>query len=151
MIVLIQTDPIYCWQVDDYEPDANDNCSVAEVILIDSTETINDCDSGFDEEIIKIITKTWIAVDEQGLESEPCTVELEVLRIEDLEEIQGPDNLLWVDDTALHCDGGFPLDPYGYPSPIDIDGLEGTGVPTLDGVDLFPNPYSICNNHCYLQ
>ena len=132
----VPNDPVYCYEVDDYEPVADDNCGVAEVILIDSTETINDCNSGLDEEIIKIITKTYIAVDEQGLESAPCTVELEVLRIEDLEDIDGPESLLWVNDTALECDEGFPLDANGYPSPIEIDGNEGTGVPTLDGVDL---------------
>jgi len=139
------TGPIYCYTVDDYQPIADDNCGVAEVILIDSSEMINDCNSGLDEEIIKIITKTWIAVDEQGLESAPCSVELEVLRIPDLEDIEGPESLLWVNDTALECDGDFPLNDDGYPSPIEIDGVEGTGVPTLDGVDLYPNPYSICN------
>lgn len=139
------TGPIYCYTVDDYMPVASDNCGVAEVILIDSTETINDCNSGLSEEVIKIITKTWIAVDDQGLESAPCTVEMEVLRIENLDDIDGPESLLWVNDTALECDEDFPLDPDGYPSPIAIGGVEGTGVPTLDGVDLYPNPYSICN------
>jgi len=141
----LPTTPIFCYNVADYLPEANDNCSVAEIILVDSTETINDCNSGLSDEIIKLITKTYIAVDEQGLQSEPCTVELEVLRIEDLEEIEGPESLLWVNDTALECDEGFPLDDNDFPSPIAINGVDGTGVPTLDGVDLFPNPYTICN------
>lgn len=137
--------PIYCYTVDDYQPIADDNCGVAEIILIDSTEVINDCDSGFDEEVIKVITKTWIAVDEQGLQSAPCTVEMEVLRVPSLDEIVGPASLLWATDNALECDEDFPLNDQGYPSPIAIDSVEGTGVPTLDGVDLYPNPYSICN------
>ncbi len=139
------TDPVFCYTVDDYTPVADDNCGVAQVILIDSTEVINDCNSGFSEEVIKVITKTWIAVDEQGLESAPCTVELEVLRIPSLDIIEGPESLLWVNDTALECDENFPLNADGYPSPVAIDGVPGTGVPTLDGVDLYPNPYSICN------
>ncbi len=141
----IPTQPVFCYTVDDYDPVADDNCGVAEVILIDSTEVINDCNSGFSEEVIKVITRTWIAVDEQGLESEPCTVELEVLRIPDLTDIDGPESLLWVNDTALECDEDFPLNEEGYPSPIAIDGVAGTGVPVLNGVDLYPNPYSICN------
>lgn len=139
------TDPVFCYTVDDYQPIADDNCGVAEIILIDSSEVVNDCNSGFSEEIIKIITKTWIAVDEQGLESDPCTVELEVLRIPDLDEIDGPASLLLINDTALECDENFPLNDEGFPSPIAIDGVAGTGVPQLDGVDLFPNPYSVCN------
>jgi len=137
--------PVYCYTLDDYEPIANDNCGVAEVILIDSSEVVNDCNSGFSDEVIKVITRTWIAVDEQGLESAPCTVEMEVLRIASLDEIEGPESLLWVNDTALECDEDFPLNAEGYPSPIAIDGVAGTGVPVLDGVDLYPNPYSICN------
>ncbi|MDF1698147.1 MAG: HYR domain-containing protein [Saprospiraceae bacterium] len=139
------TGPVYCYTVDDYQPVADDNCGVAEVILIDSTETINDCSSGFSDEVIKVITKTYIAVDEQGLESAPCTVEMEVLRIPSLSDIDGPASLLWVDDTALECDADFPLNADGFPSPIEVDGVAGTGVPVLDGVDLYPNPYSICN------
>ena len=67
-------DPIYCHTVDDFVPTATDNCGIADIILIDSTEWTNTCDSTFSEEVIKVITRTWIAVDEQGLESEPCTV-----------------------------------------------------------------------------
>lgn len=138
-------DPIYCYNVDDFVPTAFDNCGVADIILIDSTEWINDCDSTFSDEVIKVITRTWIAVDNQGLESAPCEVVMEVLRIDDLADIDGPPSLLWVNDTALECDENYPLDSNGYPSPIAIDGVAGTGVPTLDSVPLYPNPYSICN------
>jgi len=139
------TGPVYCYTVDDYVPVASDNCGVVEIILTDSTETLNVCDSTYSDEVIKVITRTYIAVDEQGLESDPCTVEMEVLRIKDLAAIEGPASLLWVNSTALECDVAFPLDPNGYPSPIDIDSVAGTGVPVLDGVELYPNPYSICN------
>ena len=96
----------------------------------------------FSDEVIKVITRTWIAVDEQGIESDPCTVVMEVLRIPDLSYNDGLTSLLWVNDTALECDEDFPLRCEGYPSPIAIDSVAGTGVPTLDGVDLYPNPYT---------
>jgi hypothetical protein len=139
------TAPIYCYTVADYVPTATDNCGVADIILVDSTEWTNNCDSTFSDEVIKVITKTWIAVDDQGLESDPCSIVLEVLRIPNLDDIDEPMSLLLSNNTALVCDSGFPLNDAGYPSPVDVDGLEGTGVPVLDDVDLYPNPYTICN------
>lgn len=141
----VPSQPLYCYNVDDYEPVATDNCGVAEVILTDSTEYVNNCDSTFSEEVIKVITRTYIAVDDQGLQSAPCTVVIEVLRIPNLADIEEPASLLWVNDTALECDQDYPKNEQGYPSPIAIDGVEGTGVPVLDSVDLYPNPYTICN------
>ena len=73
---------VYCYELDDFAPAATDNCdSDPEVILIDETITVNDCDSNLPDNVLKQVTRTYIAQDDQGLQSAPCTLTFDVIRI----------------------------------------------------------------------
>ncbi len=139
---------VFCYNEATVAPPAIDNCDgVIIPELVSETIVTNTCDGTFGDEILRHVTRTYIATDAQGLQSDPCTIEYDVLRIPDLSVITEPASLLLSTNNALSCEGGYPLDSDGHPSPT---GVGGTGVPTLevlgvDAFDLYPDPLSMCN------
>ena len=88
-------------------PIAYEPCGTSNVIVNLTDETTLDddmCDDG-----LVVITRTWIAFDEQGNESEPCTQTIEITR----PDVDFPEDIIWtcgqyaaypniVEATALH-------------------------------------------------
>ena len=121
-------------------PNASDNCSDVEIILLDETSELL-CDTF----LIKRVTRTYLARDESGNESDPCIVNFYLERI-DFSLIEFPDSLTVADGDALLCDEPFAdADQDGIPDPQDDGLLPGTGVPTINGVPVFPDFIGLCN------
>lgn len=139
--IVCENDTISCLEMVNFPgPIASDNCSEVEVILINETATLL-CDPLY----IKRLERTYIAVDESGNESEPCTIELLLERI-DFSLIEFPDSFTVADNDALQCDGLWAdANNDGIPDPLD-DGIHpGTGVPTIDGTPIYPDFIGFCN------
>lgn len=121
-------------------PNAFDNCSSVEIILLDETSELL-CDSF----LTRRVTRTYIARDESGNESAPCIVNFYLERI-DFSLIEFPDSLTIADGDALQCDEPFAdTDNDGIPDPEDDLLLPGTGVPTINGVPIYPDFIGFCN------
>jgi len=142
-----------CFNFADFIPTATDNCDVdLDVFKVKPDSiVINNCDDpAVSDEILKTIFTFWVAVDDQGLSSEVCMFEFDILRIENFNDVESPDNLLLQNNTHLECDSLYNMLPNGLPSPFDLvvpgePTKFGTGVPTIMGIDLFPNAFQDCN------
>ncbi len=121
-------------------PNAYDNCSEVEIILLDETSELL-CDPL----LTRRVTRTYIARDASGNESAPCVVNFYLERI-DFSMIDFPDSLTIADGDALQCDEPFAdTDQDGIPDPEDAFPLLGTGVPTINGVPIYPDFIGFCN------
>lgn len=144
---------ITCFELQDFVPNATDNCDTDLEMFKTKPDSVvvNNCDDpNVSDEILKTVFVTYIAVDDQGLSSEECTFEFSVLRIQNFNSILIPASLLLQDDTYLECDSVYNQLPNGLPSPLDLvvndePTIFGTGVPSINGVDLFPNSFEDCN------
>lgn len=140
------TGPVYCFQIDDYAPQASDNCSAIAFETTEPLTTLNNCqDPNIPDSILMIVSQSFYAVDASGNVSEECELVIMVSRIEDLEDIDAPDQLILADGSNLQCDDLFAKLPNGNPSPVDIGDLPGTGVPMIDTFDLYPSDGQFCN------
>ncbi|MEO5906733.1 MAG: HYR domain-containing protein, partial [Saprospiraceae bacterium] len=93
----------------------------------------------------KRVTRTYIARDESGNESAPCTINLLLERI-DFSMIDFPDSLTVADGDALQCDVPFAdRNNDGIPDPEDDLPRLGTGVPMIDGEPIYPDFMGFCN------
>ncbi|MDQ3018002.1 MAG: ice-binding family protein, partial [Bacteroidota bacterium] len=121
-------------------PSAFDNCSDVEIILLDETSTLL-CDSL----LIRQVSRTYVARDESGNESEPCVVNFFLERI-DFSLIEFPDSLTVSNGNAIQCNLTFAdANNDGIPDPEDDLPFLGTGVPTINGVPIFPDFIGFCN------
>lgn len=125
---------ISCNKVDEFSgPFAEDNCGgPVEVILLNETFTPVQCDDYSAE-----ITRTYVAVDASGNESDECEMTVFVELI-DLDDIVWPENLTMLDGTALNCDA-YDLNMDGE-ADIDI-----TGRPKYNGEYVYPEFDPLCN------
>ena len=106
-------------------PVVDDNCS-AKAVLVNEVHMAFTCDTVY----IGKVTKTWIAVDNAGNKSTPCTQTIYLLRSTGAGITAPPANvILRCSDVYKRDDKGF-----GYPSP------DTTGVPKLGSIKLFPLP-----------
>ena len=145
--------PIFCYEMDTYAPMAFDNCEVDRIITTNLQTINNPCGpNGFGDEVLRRVTRSYIAVDINGMVSAPCVIEFDVLRIPDFSIIESPDFFLDNDDTHLECDQPYerlnPDDPNDIrpaPTPFRHDGTGGTGSPLFDGVPIYPNADTLCN------
>lgn len=141
-----------CLEMINYEPAVNDNCPGATAVIVNETITPNNCTSGLPDNVLKVVTRTYRATDKAGNTSSDVVFTFHVTTIEDLNDIDFPANLVKMNNTNLHCEGGYAVIPNnqpfaGNPSPVDLGSLPGTGVPSFDGVDLYPLP----NDHCKIS
>ncbi|MBK8700839.1 MAG: T9SS type A sorting domain-containing protein [Saprospiraceae bacterium] len=138
-IVCQDPDDIYCFELDNYEPNVIENCDHYTLFVTDSLVINNDCiNTQLPDNVLKVITRTYIATDKSGNKSAPCTISFNVLAIDDMDDIDPPSNYLYPTNN-LQCDGNWKKDANGNPHP-DV-----TGTPKLDGIKLWPNPYVECN------
>ncbi len=156
---LICEDPdesFYCYDLVEFVPQLEYDCDAANIEIRQVGEVVrnNNClDYGADT--LMMIQRTYIAVDASGNESEPCTYTFFVERLPDFGEdpdnpaVDFPDHFLMNSGNPLECDADYAKLPNGNPSPVDIDGKPGTGVPTYETIeetyDLYPNPDQFCN------
>jgi len=137
-----------CVQMANFTPTVADNCpdglktiQVGEDVVVN-----NSCSSTLAPNVIKRITRTYLAEDKSGNRSAPCTFIFDVTTIPSLSDIVIPRN--WDiavgmgDTTALQCDGDWAKLANGHPNPV---GAKGTGTPTLGGVNLYNNVDLYCN------
>jgi hypothetical protein len=138
--VIVCTPPtdIFCYQLDTYKPVVIENCSDYTLAITAESVVTNNCTSGIPANILKVVTRTYIATDKSGNKSAPCTVTFNITAIPDLAAITQPINYLFPTNN-LQCDGNFALDANGNPSPSV------TGAPTLNGLSLFPTQFVACN------
>ncbi len=115
-------------------PLAIDNCdSSPTVTLLSEIITPLDCDP----DNVKLITREYQAADSYGNQSDICTQNITVERL-DISTIVYPDDFMVSDDTNLQC-GEYPFDENGGPS------IFVTGTPTLDGMPLYPTFAEACS------
>lgn len=121
-------------------PNVVDNCSdVAEPILINETIEVL-CDPVF----TKRLTRSWIAVDGYGNATDTCTQVFYLERI-DFSEIVWPDTFSVGEGNPFQCDEPFAdADNDGIPDAVPVE-LGGAGVPTINGVAVFPDFIQYCN------
>ncbi|MBK9736995.1 MAG: HYR domain-containing protein [Saprospiraceae bacterium] len=104
-------------------PVVDDNCS-AKAVLVNEVHMAFTCDPAY----IGKVTKTWIAEDNAGNKSAPCTQTIYLLRSSVAGITPPPTNvILRCSDVYKRDDKGF-----GYPSP------DTTGVPQLGSIKLYP-------------
>ena len=129
------------------EPEAVENCSEYDVILIDEVIESFECDSLY----TGIIKRTYTAVDAAGNSSVvPCT---QVIYL----ERTNLDNVMCPTHTVLQCNS-YPLDDNGHPLPYEVSTGSGSGTPFIPEIDeitgtitgsgfgLIPGPQElICN------
>jgi len=134
----IITAPVLCFDSENLVATPIDNCDPnPELILVNETVTVNDCTVTGNNDVIKTISRTYIAQDASGMTSEECTFSFDVVRLPSLDLIDAPASFIL--DDALQCNGTFPLDDNGNPD------VSFTDVPRLNGIALYPNPFSDCN------
>ena len=113
-------------------PSVTDNCDPDPLLIItNETSVIQDCSSDF----AKLITRSYIAYDKYGNQSEPCTQQINVRRLIK-SEVVFPQNWLISDNSALTCNA-FKLDEHGNPHPSV------SGTPMYHDRDLF----AICSDN----
>ncbi|MBC7884052.1 MAG: T9SS type A sorting domain-containing protein [Saprospiraceae bacterium] len=134
-----------CTEMSTFVPVTSDNCTVVLLDTISETVLVNNCNNGLANNILKRVTRTYQAIDPSGNVSLPCTIVFDVTRIPSLNDIIMPEPFLIVNDTELECDGPWAKLPNGNPSPVDIGLAQGTGVPMIGLLALYPDPNVYCN------
>ncbi|MEZ4910576.1 MAG: cohesin domain-containing protein [Saprospiraceae bacterium] len=144
-----------CVEMEDFELSVTENCVNYTTNVVNEVITVNNCGVLADN-VLKQIERTYTATDAFGNISLPCVVTFNVTTIDDLEDIDIPENLMVSTANALTCDFGFGSEDWapmsnGNPNPESVYDEEGelvslgTGVPTLEGIALFNNPDAFCN------
>jgi len=100
----------------------NDNCdNPTDIIVTDSVVTVNNCDGSLNDNILKVLTITYVAQDGSGNNSDPLTVNVKIRKLSDIDFYQNihfPQDRLVATDDNVSC-SGFEEDPNnpGHPSP----------------------------------
>ena len=121
----------------------SDNCTPGgEIDLQVLTETIDLNSDCTNPDLVKTITRTYVAVDNSGNVSEECVTVIEVNTIASTSsmglDIEVPDLPNYVGLNALDCSN--PEIPEGEIPPTSLTG----GVPTYNGTPLYPNTPNSC-------
>jgi hypothetical protein len=148
------TEPITvnCFEEENFEPNSyvSDNCGLWTFNTTGNNVTVNTPGCPLGQNVLKRYVRTYTAVDPSGNVSAPCVVTIDVLRLSDLGLIVRPADRTVANLNPVHCDDNYAKIPAGQPyagnpSPVAINGAYGTGVPTLNGIALYPDPNTHCN------
>ena len=107
VILCDDPDDIYCFELDNYEPTVVENCGTYTLEITAESITNNNCNIGLPANVLKVVSRTYVAIDKSGNRSQPCTIEFDVLAIDDLSDIDAPSNYLYP-SFNLQCDGNWP-------------------------------------------
>ena len=124
---------ISCIDAGDYLPSHSDNCTTSTLELVSESTIPNSCGPT----IIKVIEREWRAVDGYGNRSPSCMQTISLERL-DFGAIEFPESLQVDMMTNLTCES-VVFDENGFPS------VDSTGVPTIDGMPLYPIQGIYCN------
>ncbi len=122
-----------CFMVESYMPFAFDNCTDAEISIVNETVTPLTCDPNY----IKEIERTYVAVDGYGNTSLECTQVISVTRFPSA-DVVFPAGFEVANGTELAC-SDIIYNSDGFPD------YALTGVPTLYGTPIFPTFTHYCN------
>jgi hypothetical protein len=127
-----------CYQMAAFEPIVTENCSHYKLNLVNEEINVNNCNTGLPENVLKIVTRQYQAVDESGNKSPICTMTFTVTGLPSLAPptLSIPTSKLLLNNTHLSCDADYAKIPQGKPfagnpSPIAIGNKPGTGIPAL--------------------
>ncbi len=128
--IVCSNDTLPCFGLDSASVPVVEDCS--DYTLIPFPEKIEplDCDPDF----ITKVTRKFYAKDVYGNIGDTCEQIIMLKRV-DLTNISYPVNV------ELSCDGLYAKDENGNPMPSV------TGVPTIDGEDIYPTPVFLCNSN----
>ena len=84
VILCDDPDDIYCFELDNYEPTVVENCGTYTLEITAESITNNNCNIGLPANVLKVVSRTYVAIDKSGNRSQPCTIEFDVLAIDDL-------------------------------------------------------------------
>ena len=123
-----------------------DNCTdnATPILLNEEIEVL--CHPQF----VKKLTRQWTAVDASGNHADTCIQVFYLERI-DFNDIVFPDSFTVLLGNAFICDEPFTdLNHDGYPDAIPVeDG--GAGVPTINGIPIYPDFIFYCNSSVAYQ
>ena len=143
---------VNCFDEENFKPDnyVSDNCGTWTYNTTGNSLTVNTPGCPLGQNVLKRYVRTYEAMDPSGNVSAPCVVTIDVVRVSDLALIMKPTDRTIVNLNPLQCNDNYakipPGQPYaGNPSPVAINGAYGTGVPTLNGLPLYPDPNTHCN------
>ncbi len=135
-----------CTDIDQNHPTpiVHDNCTqnATPILLDEEVELL--CDPNF----VKKLTRKWTAVDASGNHADTCTQVFYLERL-NFADIVYPTPRTVAMANPLLCNGIWAdADHDGVPDPLDDPGppfRPGTGVPTVNGVPIFPDFIGFCN------
>lgn len=150
---------IFCWQMDEYAPDAFDNCDGSDVQMIVTNETIygNPCDGSVPPNVLRYVDRSYVAIDSSGNVSDTCDITVRVnsataqqinnaLILPEWRTVAGGNPISCDDDyesTVTGC-----CEPTGYPLP-EYSGIPWARLPNyfggFDTIPLYPSGYLPCN------
>ena len=133
VMICNDTVEVSCYKADTYPgPLTQDNCGGAvEIVVLDSLNKQLYCNPRYN----MFIDKTYQAIDKYGNKSSLCKQTIAVKRIE-IDDIVFPADIEMA--NALSCKG-YDLDKDGHPAPSV------TGVPTIEGWQVYPSFAGACN------
>lgn len=137
---------VTCSEFVNYEPTATDNCTPVTLSVVDRSIRVNNCDGSLPSNVFKVIERTYRATDNYGNISSPCTVTITIV-YDDINAVVFPPNydIAAGQQDPLACNGDWPKLSNGHPSPVAVNGIPGTGVPTINGESLYANDGSFCS------
>jgi len=161
----IDTVDIYCYQEDNYQPVAYDACDTSNVTVIITSQNIksNPClenDDWTNDNVMRIVDRTFVAYDNSDNYSEECHVTLRVNTIpeDSLNNslfLQFPINRTILGNNPISCSDNFESTVNGCCEETGCPTPEFSGVPFLrifneittkfDTIELYPGGYIPCN------
>ncbi len=138
VIVCENPGDLFCYQLETFKPTVIENCGTYKLEVTAESVVTNNCTSGLPVNVLKRVTRTYVAIDKSGNKSLPCTITFNIVALTSLNLITPPINLLFPVNN-LQCDANYKKDSEGNPDPSE------TGVPKLDTFKLFPTQFTSCN------
>ena len=127
-------------------PDVIDNCTLNATPILINEEVQVLCDPTF----VKKLTRWWTAVDASGNHADTCMQVFFLERI-DFADVVWPDSFTVLLGNPFLCDEDFTDEDHdGIPDAIPVE-EGGAGVPTINGIPIFPDFMFYCNSSIWFQ